>query len=392
MRLALLGSDHELQTLLRDLPAEHTIVAAFDAAEHELPLAALMPHVERGDRWESLLIRDDVDLVIVASPLHLRMASDGLDPQVRRIDQLKKLAQAGVNLLVSHPGAELLDAYEIEMLRREGGGLIDVWYPGYAHPAWETISPSAIGRAPGGVIFRWSRRVASRSKADILAALARDLLRMEGAIGVPKKVTALAGARADDFNVPDWSRLSVQISTADGSLVRWDLAPAEQSAEWEIAMEQGGKTETFEISCGAQSHDWDHTSELQERLTRAASAIRHRDSQPSEVRGRQFLMACRSLEALAAVEKSLQRGRTIEVAQSEQSEEHNFKGVMASAGCLLLFLILFAVFVVALVEGLRLPLRESPIWRLWPLGLILPLALFLGMQFLQTVIRKPESR
>ena len=57
-----------------------------------------------------------------------------------------------------------------------------------------------------------------------------------------------------------------------------------------------------------------------------------------------------------------------------------------------IFLILFAVFVVALVEGLRLPLRESPIWRLWPLGLILPLALFLGLQFLQTVIQKPQSR
>jgi hypothetical protein len=117
-----------------------------------------------------------------------------------------------------------------------------------------------------------------------------------------------------------------------------------------------------------------------------------RASQQSVDHGAELLKACRSLEALAAVEKSLQRGRTIEVAQSEQSEEHNFKGVMASAGCLLLFLILFAVFIVALVEGLRLPLRDSAIWRLWPLGLILPLALFLGLQFLQTVIQKPQSR
>jgi hypothetical protein len=41
---------------------------------------------------------------------------------------------------------------------------------------------------------------------------------------------------------------------------------------------------------------------------------------------------------------------------------------------------------------LRLPLRQSQIWRLWPIALIVPLAIFLGLQFLQTVIQKQEPR
>jgi hypothetical protein len=386
MRLALLGSDHELQTLLRDLPAEHTIVAAFDAAEPLLPLGALLPQVERGENWESLLVRDDVDLVIVASPRNLLPTADGMDPQARRVDQLKKLAGAGVNLLVSHPAADLLDAYEIEMLRREGGGLIRIWFPGYWSPIWETISQqtSLWKQSAGGVAVQWTRRVGARKKADVLEALARDLLLIEDVIGFPKRVIALSGSAADESGSVDWSRLSVQIVIADGPVVRWELAPAAQISDWEIVLEHADDVQKFVIA----GNDAD---ELQRPLSSLRSATRLPATLPAEKES-ELLKACRSLEALAAVEKSLQRGRTIEVAQSEQSEEHNFKGVMASAGCLLLFLILFAVFVVALVEGLRLPLRDSALWRLWPLALIVPLAIFLGLQFLQTVIQKPQSR
>jgi predicted dehydrogenase len=382
MRLALLGCDHELQTLLRDLPAEHTIVAAFDAAEQWLPLGALLPHVERGENWESLLVRDDVDLVIVASPLHLQMASDGLDPQVRRVDQLKKLAQAGVNLLVSHPGTDLLDAYEIEMLRREGGGQIGIWFPEYQHPTWELIrvrleelQQITAGEQAPGVAVHWRRSLSDRSKQSVLAALARDLLLIENVAGAPQRIMALAGAAPGattaEMNSAAWARISVQVETTQRIIVRWELARAGNANACQITIEPVDRTEEFEVTAA--------TTDTLTAITR-------------EQKDAEWLKACRSLEALAAVEKSLQRGRTIEVAQAEQSEEHNFKGVMASAGCLLLFLTLFAVFIVALVEGLRLPLRESAIWRLWPIALILPLAGFLGLQFLQTVIQKPPSR
>jgi hypothetical protein len=98
------------------------------------------------------------------------------------------------------------------------------------------------------------------------------------------------------------------------------------------------------------------------------------------------------LETLAAVERSLQRGRTIELSQADQTEEHAFKGVMATSGCMLLLVMLFGVFVVSLVEGLQLPLRNWAVWRLWPLFMIVPLGIFLVTQLLQTVIEKPGRK
>jgi hypothetical protein len=40
---------------------------------------------------------------------------------------------------------------------------------------------------------------------------------------------------------------------------------------------------------------------------------------------------------------------------------------------------------VGIVDGLRLPLREMAIWRLWPGLLVAPLAVFLALQLLQLV-------
>jgi cytochrome c biogenesis protein ResB len=105
-------------------------------------------------------------------------------------------------------------------------------------------------------------------------------------------------------------------------------------------------------------NDWHEAAETIER----ASAVKYNHANASS----DWLAACRSMEAVAAVEKSLQRGRTIELNQAEQTEEHAFKGVMASAGCLILMLLLVAMFVVSL------------------------LGIFLAMQFLQTVIEKPR--
>lgn len=404
MRLALLGSDHEIQALLRDLPADsgHTIVAAFDADENKLPLGALLSHVERGDNWQSLLVRDDIDLVIVASAGNLRPTADRLDPQVRRIDQLKKLAQAGVNLLISHPAADLLDAYEIEMLRREGGGCIVPWFPGLYHPAWEEL-PRLQAKNENGAItsppvqITWERRLAVRTRDHVLAAVARDLFLISRVVGKLKRVTALGGSA--EGNAPQaWQSFTLQVEAEDQSLVRWSIAPSTAPCSIRAWMNEGDNpwelrapadlaqpwllSDRGEVDPGEMN--WSDAAETFATFERIRTS-------PNETVGA-WLEACQSLETLAAVEKSVQRSRTIELSQAEQSEEHNFKGVMASAGCLLLMISLGALFVVALVEGLQLPLRNSTIWRLWPLALVLPMAAFLGLQFLQTVIQKPQQR
>lgn len=393
MRLALLGCDEHWKSFLRDLPSEHELVAVYEAAEQDLPLNALLPQVQRNEQWESLLIRDDIDLILVASPRLLKVQEEGFDPQARRVDQLKKLAQAGRSLLVSHPGAELLDAYEIEMLRREGGGCLQPWFPGLNHPAWEELPRTAA------VQIDWERSVRSRSRADVYVALARDLILIERIVGKLKRVTALTGSTANNDPQQSLSSLTVQFEATDQSVIRWSLAGASASFAYRVSLTDGphpwelkapadlnepwqlqdqGTTATGKLA------DWDDATATLTNFERVARSTAEKDVS--------WLAACRSLETLAAVEKSLQRSRTIELSQTEQTEEHAFKGVMASTGCLLLMFILFAIFVVALVEGLQLPLRNSTIWRLWPVALVISLAGFLGLQFLQAVIQKSPNR
>ena len=62
-----------------------------------------------------------------------------------------------------------------------------------------------------------------------------------------------------------------------------------------------------------------------------------------------------AFRGLRKKDRSLARGRTIELFNEEHTEEESFKGVMAMGGCLLLVMALGVLFVAVVVEGLRLP-------------------------------------
>lgn len=393
MRLALLGCDESFKALLRDLPPEHQLVAVFEANPNDLPLCALMPEVQRSDQWESLLIRDDIDLILVASPTHLPAPEEGFDPQVRRVDQLKKLAQAGCSLLVSFPAAELLDAYEIEMLRREGNGRIEPWFPGLSRPWRDLWTLWELDEAPANQVrIEWERSVDRDTANAVQTALVRDLYIIEWLAGKIARVTAL-GVPAERTSATSWRSLSVQIETAAGMMIRWTILPKQSNLGGRITVAIGELEHQLRIP-QEKSAAWevrDSSVRFNDNETRFTLGWFNQSMKRGDNRTAWF-DSCRSLEVLAAVNKSLDRARTVELSQAEQTEEYQFKGVMASGGCMLLMLILLAVFVVALVEGLQLPLRNSTIWRLWPLALIVPLAAFLGLQFLQAVIQKPQQR
>jgi hypothetical protein len=99
--------------------------------------------------------------------------------------------------------------------------------------------------------------------------------------------------------------------------------------------------------------------------------------------------ACRDVEIAATVERSLARGRTIELYDEEISEEATFKGMMAVGGCGVLLLGLLGLIVAATLDGLQLSFRHHLLWRLWPVYLLFPIVVFLGLQLLKLVFEKP---
>src|SRR5206468_1308741 len=103
-----------------------------------------------------------------------------------------------------------------------------------------------------------------------------------------------------------------------------------------------------------------------------------------------WLAACRDQEIAEAIDRSLSRGRTIELFNEEHTEEESFKGIMAMGGCLLLVMALGVLFIAVVVEGLRLPMRGWPLWRLWPFYLLVPIVAFLLLQLLQLAVKREE--
>jgi hypothetical protein len=100
------------------------------------------------------------------------------------------------------------------------------------------------------------------------------------------------------------------------------------------------------------------------------------------------------VEVLEAVERSLARGRTIELYREEISEASSFKGTMAVWGCLLLLLGLAAFLAagfVAWVFGLN-SAGPTGSWLSWQICLLLPFALFLLLQLLSFGIPAHEQR
>jgi hypothetical protein len=157
-----------------------------------------------------------------------------------------------------------------------------------------------------------------------------------------------------------------------------DLSMSEQG-EWQLRVNGSEATvRSFAPNRGYESAFW--------QLSHAPD-LEMRDDQA-------WLNACRDQEAAEAVDRSLARGRTIELFNEEHTEEESFKGVMAMGGCLLLLGALGVVFVATIVEGLRLPLRDWAAWRYWPVYLLVPIGVFLMLQLLQLVVKKepPDLR
>ncbi len=394
MKIALLGADDDALALVR-WAIDHEdaeLIAAYEAQHAAGPLRGIAPGVALRDDWESLLAAGP-DLVIVSAAPMDGDQPDGVADDERRADQLRKLMQEEAPLLVVHPACDTLLAYEIDLACREGGRIVVPYLPGYQHPLFERLAERIAGQTVEQILFE--RSLPHRDRASVLRQFTRDLPLLRSLLGGVQKLAAtgpVTEAMVDPLGPKRKERhslanLLVNLSGPAPFTARWSVAPVvDEPGGRLIVIGSEGRALLTMPHRGAWSLriDGDSPQEFiardDEQLAAAWRTVRQAvdRSQPVAV----WSSLCHDFDAVGSIDRSIQRGRTVELLADSQSEEDNFKGVMAVGGCLTLTAVLLVLLLAAVVEGLQLPIRDSVAWRFWPMYLLGPIVLFLGLQLL----------
>jgi predicted dehydrogenase len=412
MKLAILGADDESIALARWAVEHggHALVAAFASAPRGSELYRFAPQAKTAESWESLIAGSGIDAVIVGRGAPAGEKTGGLSAAERRDDRLRKLVQAAVPLVIVCPACEAIVGFELEMIRRDTRGVIVPYVPGLGRPeisrlveiaSWGEASP--IGRVEQ---VTFEREMTDRSRSAVLAQLSRDISLLRQLIGTVQAITAHGEARPigrdplgpKSTEPPSLANLTVSLSGDEGLIARWAVIPALAKGGGRLALigERGKAVLSMPADAAwslTGAGQLDAPEEAGEPLEAAAifQRMSHAISTDEFYDDAAWLAVCRDQEAAEAVDRSLERGRTIELYNEAHSEAESFKGLMAMGGCLMLLLALGMLLLAVAVEALHLPIRGWRMWRLWPVYLLAPLALFLLLQFLQMAVKREDG-
>jgi myo-inositol 2-dehydrogenase/D-chiro-inositol 1-dehydrogenase len=416
MRFALLGAEPDVMPLLEAIRAssQHALVATYETSDAlELPLTEMFGVFASHDGWESLLLGTVADAVIVCR----------CQDEDRRADQLRKLTQAAIPLIIVHPVGAAILAFELQMIQQDSGGVIVPYQPDLDHPAFHTL----LGTNTPVKQVSVERRMADTGAVATGQQFARDALIIRQLVGRIEQLSALGTSldRSDDAN------LSVQMSAENGDIARWVVLPASEdtATQWTVHTEKGATTAII-----SDSGDWTVTGQdaVDDQDT---ATVQHADHVTLDrLAGRQagrtmpgpdWDDACRAVELLETVDISRRRGKTIQLHYEDISEENTFKSLMTAGGCLILLFLVLLLPMLATVETLLRPTAErtsaadvddrsdaesrssssSPFLQtepkntqerswfgIWPLLLFCFLAFFICLQFLRLVTKSAKSQ
>ncbi len=377
MRFAVVNADEPAAELAEAwLRSGHELALLCDGEAACLArLRRAAPTTKLADAWEGVLA-DGTQAVIVGTA----------GPPERRFDLLRRLAQEGVAAAAVHPaGLAPLEYHEIDMNRQAGRGALVAYCPTRHHPLIELLVGELRDGATGGALGRIQQIVIDRrgpieSHERTMRRFIADTAAAGAFVGGWRKVSAMgtvdAGAAAD---------LGVQITSDDGVLVRWSVGPgADRPGAAMTILAAAGRCTIDMPERGPWSlevHIGDEAVRDEQRdggaarhaAPRIAAAVQSADDSL-------WRAALADMELVEAVERSLRKGRTVELYHEAATEEGTFKGVMAAGGCLLLMLALLLAPAAAIFGPFRLPPADY-----WPIALLLLLGGFLLLQLLRFV-------
>lgn len=393
MRLALLGADDETLALVAGGfdHADAQLIAAFAVApEYEPIVRSLTPAARINEPdWEWLLLEGSVDLVVVGRGHPDNNTSDAVSVDDVRADQIRKLLAADIPLLLVHPACDLLLAYEVDLLRRDENRKVLVHHRAALHPEFAKLAELCeaggsefVGRIEYVTV---ERGLAKRDRGEVLRTVGEDVSLVRRLIGVVRKLSAsgpITETMVDPLgpkrrSLPSLANLHVNFQGEAPFPARWSVGPGRDSQPPRITVVGTAGQTTFELN--------DRNEEWRIVWSRVADLLSE-GTTPDD-----WADVCRDLEAASVVDRSVQRGRTVELLGEQRGEEESFKGVMAVGGCLTLMLVLTALLVAATVEGLQLPLRDWPAWQWWPVFVLVPVLVFLLLQTLQVLVKPSHN-
>ena len=377
MKFALLGADAESLELARAVAANHQyrLVWAGELGDARREVERFAPTARLDDSWESLIAGDQVDAVIVAA--------SGDDDQAA--DRFRKLVQSGKPLIVTHHlHPSMLICYELDMIRQETRSPILPYAPARWHPAVRRLvalfgaDPSApLGQLEQVVI---ERRLADRSPESVRRFFARDVDLARLLAGELTRLSAMAPTS----EASGYANLGIQLSGSANVLIRYSVLPVEREPLGRItAVGAAGKaillmpeqgTWTLDLAEGDDVEpesfpDWNPAAVGLEKLSRLIAG--------EEVRPN-WVDACRDIELADSIQRSLTKGRTVELHYEDYSEDGTFKGTMTSLGCALLWLA-----PLVLLGGIVLGQMGLPIGDYVPHLLLGVFVIFLLLQLLR---------
>jgi myo-inositol 2-dehydrogenase/D-chiro-inositol 1-dehydrogenase len=233
-----------------------------------------------------------------------------------------------------------------------------------------------------------------RSREAVLGRFANDIDLARVLAGDLTHVSALAvGAEETRY-----ANLGVQLSGPREIAVRWTIQAGEQQPGCRLNLQAaGGRAELWmpeegdwrmQTRIGEQPHEerfapWDPAAEAWSRFQRLMAG---------ESVAPNWVDCCRAVELTETIDRSLKKGRTIELHYEDYSEQGTFKGTMTSLGCGLLFAALVIMVLAALAGNLVrwFPFLQ-PLPRHWATILLALFGLFLALQSLRLVFAKPDQ-
>ncbi|MEX1224872.1 MAG: hypothetical protein WEA31_10035, partial [Pirellulales bacterium] len=380
MRFALLGIDDFTLPLARAIQAseghELSLILA-EGVDERLPGAA----VRAADEWELLLGGGEQDAVLVAACRDISPLGKPDSREQLRLEQVRRLAQAGVPMLVSHPITfNVLDAYEIEMLAAEQGTVVMPILPQRAMMG-ELLQTCRTLRGINHVSLE--RRLGPLSLVEALRLFAHDVDLLSELSGGVTKISAMgswtergaepaplsgaselrglgaqlsgpAAARCQwsPQSPPPQAPLSQPSSQAPSPLSGCEMVVGSESGQVHFSCDEQGRYELH----GGESSRQEHVSAqaaadvLLGQFVAAVAADAAGQTAAAEA-GPRWTAAIRSLELTEGLVRSLRRDRTIEIRDDTASEVGAFKGTMASLGCGLLIGGLVLMVLTAVVAG-----------------------------------------